>query len=129
MIETEDKEEGILEMPDPAAVNLTALLLDERGMALNGAGMGQEPTGRVKDGLLESFLQSNFPDDEEEEVGDVGVCMCREVGNAFAPSPVTRHRTNHHHPKPQNRCRPSPSRSGSRCAPRSSGGRRAAPSR
>lgn len=79
MIEAEGQEDGFLEMPDPATVNLTALMLEEQGArgafsaGADGIVDGMEPAGRVKDGLLESFLQSNFPD---EEVGNMLGYFC-----------------------------------------------------
>lgn len=78
MIESEGKEDGLLEMPDPATLNLTALMLAEQGGGAVGPEgiMDMEPAGRVKDGLLESFLQNNFPDEEVRVVLVVCVCVC-----------------------------------------------------
>ncbi len=76
MIEAEGKEDGLLELPsdDQATVNLTALMgglgdasdpFSPRDMGMEEGLLDGEPAGgRVKDGLLESFLLSNFPDEE-----------------------------------------------------------------
>lgn len=136
MIEAEGQEDGFLEMPDPAAVNLTALMLEEQRGREGALGAGEdgivdlaEPGGRVKDGLLESFLQSNFPDEEVRvHVSFVWMGACGhkkyKCSTQQKTNPLYTQKKTHKH-----RCSPSPRRSGARSAARSLGGRPAGPSR